>query len=244
MLAFLFFFLIMNFFLILNFMIAIVVDSYSSVKAEIREDDSEKTLLTDLWCVHVAAIKQPWYGWPSTEEAIERLEKLKSGGVTFPVAVRVFENQSRDGVRHWLKYYHDLAKHLRKAPAESKPLHVDMIDKVAFMLEKPVPTEVQVLTQRRLCRRWIRSNSATASTIPGGVPAPAEDLLPVSAMTTAQLRAELAENNAVGSVNNAVSSENGSENDFRRTTSGFENNAVSGENDFRRTTSTFEDSWL
>ena len=116
----------------------------------IDEDDSEKTLVLDLWYVHVAAIKRWYFGWPSAQEAIERLEQLISAGVTFTIAAYVFKDYRREAVRKWLEYYASLSEHLNKAAPEPNPLAVDTLDKIAYMLDKPVPNSIQVLAKRHL----------------------------------------------------------------------------------------------
>jgi hypothetical protein len=149
--------------------VAIVVDSYAKVKSEIEEDESERSLLWDLGFVHMTEVKRRWFGWPTHEEAIARLNGLKRGAITFETTKGAFPGCDRAALRDWLLHYHKSFEHLQRQQKRGDAYEVGLLDKVSYMLDKPVPSILDVLkSKKKSMQSGQRLKSGATSKISGG----------------------------------------------------------------------------
>jgi len=71
------------FFFLLNFCLAIIIDSYQKVIEEVRDDDTEQDIFSDLYCLIAKKFKALQHCWPSEIKLVEHLEhELNSRFVT------------------------------------------------------------------------------------------------------------------------------------------------------------------
>jgi len=145
---FILFFLIAVFFLMLNFLLAIIVESYMRVKAEIERQETEQNLMADAGASLVVMAKRLLHRWPSTFRIIARLEEQSS---KFSVGIENLDmpdgSWSRESRVHFYRHYQRydfLAKKPLPERITSFDCAVDDLEKrIALLVHAPAPTAME-----------------------------------------------------------------------------------------------------
>jgi len=129
---FLLLFLLVNFFVILNFMIAIILDAYAAVTADMN-NLTNRSLVRDVMLCLSAERKRFTYRWPSHVEAIKALKGSNRTAVTFNAATELFPSRSHEALQRWLEHFSAVSEHLHHTVAKQDADRVDLVQSRASL---------------------------------------------------------------------------------------------------------------